>query len=62
VDPTTATLEDIIPLVMMMTAVNIQIDMVKIKVAVEAMTAVPTTIHVMRERVTVILMMTVLES
>jgi len=60
VDLTTATLEDILHLVMMTTAVNIQIAMVQIKVAVVAMTAVPTTIHVMRERVTVILMMTAL--
>jgi len=58
VDLTTVTVH----LVMMTTAVNIQIAMVGVSTAVAMIRAVPTTIDARRERVTVIMMMTVLET
>jgi len=62
VDLTTATVEDIIHLVMMTTAVNIQIAIVGVRTEVATIRVVPTTNSVVRERVTVTMIMTVLET
>jgi len=56
------TLKDIIHLVTKMTAVNIQIVIVHLKIEVAIAKVVPTRISVVRERVTVTPMMTVLET
>merc|ERR1711942_383244 len=62
VDLITVTVKDIIPFVIMITALNIQIDIVQVKIGVAIAKVVPTTISVVRERVTVTLMKTVLET
>jgi len=62
VDLTTATVEDIIHLVMMTTAVNIQIAIVRVRTGVAMIWVVPTIISVVRERVTVTMIMIVLET